>query len=1036
MADIFYVDSGWIDDHYFTYTADAASNLTVTAGIDVTTSAYSLASATLASTTSLSATARRTKLASAFPQKRIARAITNSGTSFSTSVKKFGTASIAASNSYITAPSSADFETGSDFTLEFWYYRISDAGRQTLAINRSGSDLNYSIEEYSGNIRVLRPGGTAMIQGSGGLPADATWYHIALVRAGSVLKLFVNGVQAGSDYTYSSRTWYSTPILELGYNASSGFAGGSTNGYLDEIRFSRRARYTEAFTSPTSAFASDGYTQLLLHADSTYLDDVTEQGIPEFALSTSATKLKGASSALSVAATVATQGAVTRRASVTFSAQVTVSSQANRTRNRSASINASATVANSTRRIRTATKTLSSQFSLTNTTTKVEQFSATLSSVSAIVKATGSKYKAGASTLASAFTVTKATPTRRRKSTASLSVAASTSAVANRTRPASTTLAVTATQSATPTRVRYGSQSVALDTGLTVSAINILRGTVMVFPTVYLTARANAIYRVGYQGDFDIVNSIPNGPTLGVYGSLFDGNHFLSTSTRSLTFSTTLIESSTKPIVSFWARKTVGGTNDYGTVIGVDGTTNASSSLRNYARFVIKSDRIAFEAVDSESPVNNSPTITPDVYGEWVDQYQNDTGNPLRKLRIDTEWHHYLFRITKWYNQSQQSPSGSNYGMELWQDGRYCGVVELTGQTFEDVAGQLVFGSYRQHYYSTNDNSLQYTRRANQQFKGEIAQYLNTSVSTSTFTSTNYYNGGMVSLSGATTLNWDSLTLTAYERNNTGNYFGTATTVDISFSPTRENTLALPAITRLDFGLSRIKTARASGLSVQASMLAITGPLRVARSSLTVRATLSARAVSTQQSSASFTATTQQTAKANPIKHFSSQLSVVASQRARSTYALYADATLASQFGLRAKTSADIGTLAVESTLTANGIKSRNAQASMTANTTMRANGGMFFAGNFDIQPVFSLRAKLTIVPVPDDLTTLFVDYEARGLRVLPETRFATVEIESNLNRVLMETRAVEVPMESRTIREAVDPALSVTYERIRRLPA
>jgi hypothetical protein len=108
----------------------------------------------------------------------------------------------------------------------------------------------------------------------------------------------------------------------------------------------------------------------------------------------------------------------------------------------------------------------------------------------------------------------------------------------------------------------------------------------------------------------------------------------------------------------------------------------------------------------------------------------------------------------------------------------------------------------------------------------------------------------------------------------------------------------------------------------------------------------------------------------------------------------------------------------------------------MTVNTTVRANGGMFFAGNFDIQPVFSLRARLTIVPVPDDLTTLFVGYESRGLRVVPETRFTSVESESNLNRILMETRAIEVAPESRTIREAVDPALSVTAQRIRRIPA
>jgi hypothetical protein len=616
-----------------------------------------------------------------------------------------------------------------------------------------------------------------------------------------------------------------------------------------------------------------------------------------------------------------------------------------------------------------------------------------------------------------------------------IAVSATVAATPYRGRNASKTLAVSASiTQAKPTRIRYGSKTVNSVAALTVTTSRVYFGTVLVFPTFYISARANAIFRIGYQGDFDIVNGIPNGDTTGIYGTLFGGNQFLSTSSQSLGIPTVAIGASSKPIISFWARKNVSGTNDYGTVVGIDGTTDAS--YRNYARFVIKSDRIAFEAVDSESPSNNSPTITPDVYGDWIDLYQNDVGNPLRKVRIDTEWHHYLFRVTKWYNQAQQSPSGSNYAMELWQDGRYCGVAELSGQTFEDANGQLVFGSYRQHYYSPFDNTLQYTRRANQQFKGEIAQFYNANVSTSTFTSTAYYNGGMVSISGAKTLNWDSLTpFTVYERNDTGNYFGTATIADISLSPTRENTLSIGAVTRLDFGLSRIKTASAS-TSSQFTVLAITGPLRVGRATLASRATLSSKAVTTQQSGASLAVNTSLTARANPIKNYSTSLEVSSTLYTRPTFAYFADATLASQFDLRAKTSSAVEPIIVTATLSAQAIKSRNAASSMTVNTTMRANGGMFFAGNFDIQPVFSLRARLTIVPVPDDLTTLFVGYESRGLRVVPETRFTSVESESNLNRILMETRAIEVAPESRTIREAVDPALSVTAQRIRRIPA
>ena len=76
-----------------------------------------------------------------------------------------------------------------------------------------------------------------------------TWYHIAIVRASGVLKVYINGIEKGS---------WSFP-----WNPTTEFVGRSDIMYaqdrygfsrLDELRFSNKARWTANFTPPTAAY--------------------------------------------------------------------------------------------------------------------------------------------------------------------------------------------------------------------------------------------------------------------------------------------------------------------------------------------------------------------------------------------------------------------------------------------------------------------------------------------------------------------------------------------------------------------------------------------------------------------------------------------------------------------------------------------------------------------------------------------------------------------------------------------------------------
>ena len=97
------------------------------------------------------------------------------------------------------------------------------------------------------------------------VPTLSTWYHIAAVRNGADLKLFVDGTQIGS-------------TLDVSTNATPAGGSGASfigcrrpnldrffNGHMDEVRVSDTARYTANFTPATSAFTPDTNTKLLMH---------------------------------------------------------------------------------------------------------------------------------------------------------------------------------------------------------------------------------------------------------------------------------------------------------------------------------------------------------------------------------------------------------------------------------------------------------------------------------------------------------------------------------------------------------------------------------------------------------------------------------------------------------------------------------------------------------------------------------------------------------------------------------------------------
>lgn len=167
---------------------------------------------------------------------------------------------------------SPDFAFTGDFTVECWMYFTSHenyGGIISYATESGSFGKGYNIV-FNGTTNAVGfeiEGQSSFYPSSTTISANA-WNHIALVRNGSSVILYLNGVNSSSA---TSAVSLSVEPFNLLVGMERGY-GSRTLGYFDEIRLSKVARYTGNFTPSASAFTKDSDTVLLLHADGSNKD--------------------------------------------------------------------------------------------------------------------------------------------------------------------------------------------------------------------------------------------------------------------------------------------------------------------------------------------------------------------------------------------------------------------------------------------------------------------------------------------------------------------------------------------------------------------------------------------------------------------------------------------------------------------------------------------------------------------------------------------------------------------------------------------
>ena len=194
------------------------------------------------------------------------------GGSISSAASKFGNTSVlfnSAGHSRLQVSVDSTLNATGDFTLEAWIYDTSTDGYPTFCWNSAstGVYLYLGNNATSGSNKVVRMwSNNSVTVFSTELP-QSQWYHFALVRSGTSVKVYINGTADATVRTDSGTFLFGdTSTLEIGSQSTTY----PFNGYMDDIRMTKGvARYTSNFTPPTSAHltsAGDVNKQIIVNS--------------------------------------------------------------------------------------------------------------------------------------------------------------------------------------------------------------------------------------------------------------------------------------------------------------------------------------------------------------------------------------------------------------------------------------------------------------------------------------------------------------------------------------------------------------------------------------------------------------------------------------------------------------------------------------------------------------------------------------------------------------------------------------------------
>lgn len=147
----------------------------------------------------------------------------------------------------------------SDWTIEMWIYNegyLAGSNKETELVGQwLIGNLCWLITRNSTQTAL-----TFYYNGSNfpavGTPEPTinTWHHVAFVRTGGNVNCYIDGTLTSHPIPLSASITTATSPLTIGNENNPGTVDNSWNGYVDELRITKMARYTSNFTPRTKPF--------------------------------------------------------------------------------------------------------------------------------------------------------------------------------------------------------------------------------------------------------------------------------------------------------------------------------------------------------------------------------------------------------------------------------------------------------------------------------------------------------------------------------------------------------------------------------------------------------------------------------------------------------------------------------------------------------------------------------------------------------------------------------------------------------------
>jgi hypothetical protein len=191
---------------------------------------------------------------------------------------------------YLTLADNAAFELGAgDFTIEAWIYPTAYANlnngvyysdifsKDQNLLREFGFYISGTASSYTALRFIGFSNNTTFTDISGTQTFNLnTWYHVAAVRSGNNVYLYVNGVQVNSTTAFSQTIQDTASVVYVGarlFDASNLYY---FPGHISNLRLVKgTAVYTANFTPPTTPLTAITNTSLLCLQDNRFKDNST-----------------------------------------------------------------------------------------------------------------------------------------------------------------------------------------------------------------------------------------------------------------------------------------------------------------------------------------------------------------------------------------------------------------------------------------------------------------------------------------------------------------------------------------------------------------------------------------------------------------------------------------------------------------------------------------------------------------------------------------------------------------------------------------